>query len=85
VRDTDRCRQLRTGISPLWPTGIVPLWLQPRQADDESVYRASDSFPAAVQDVGVNHRGAHIAVSQEFLHGPDVVCIFQQMRGEKVA
>src|SRR5262245_59905429 len=32
--------------------------------------------------MGVDHRCTHVLVSQEFLHGTDIVAIFQQMRGE---
>ncbi len=32
--------------------------------------------------MGVNHRGAHIPVPKQFLNRPDVIAVFQQMRGE---
>ncbi len=34
--------------------------------------------------MGVDHGRLHILVAEEFLHGPDVVARFQQMRGEAV-
>jgi hypothetical protein len=33
-------------------------------------------------DMRVNHRGLHIGVSQQFLHGADVVPSLEQMRGK---
>ena len=32
--------------------------------------------------MGVDHGGLHIAVAQQFLHGADIVAIFQQVRRE---
>ena len=73
------------GIIPLWLTGVIPLRLQPRQANGEPVHRASHSPSSAVQDMGVDHRGAHVGVSQQFLNRADVVAIFQQMGGKGMA
>ena len=73
------------GIIPLWLTCIIPLWPTRRQADGESVHRASDSPPATVQNMGVYHRGAHVGVPEQFLNRTDVVAIFQKMRGEAMA
>src|SRR5262249_10570681 len=72
-------RQTLTGIVPLWLTWIIPLWPPLEQTDGKSVHRALDSLPAAVQNMGVNHSCAHVAVPEQFLHGPDVVPILQQM------
>jgi hypothetical protein len=41
--------------------------------DLDAVQRAAHSAPAAVQDMGVDHRGRHVLVAQELLHRPDVV------------
>jgi hypothetical protein len=35
--------------------------------------------------VRVNHRGLHILVPQQFLHGADVITILKQVRGKAVA
>jgi len=40
---------------------------------------------ASVEDVGVDHSSADVLVPQQFLHGADVVAIFQQVGGEGVA
>src|SRR5262245_49953113 len=33
----------------------------------------------------IDHRSLDILVSQEFLHGPDIVALLQQLRGEAVS
>src|SRR5262249_48922539 len=50
-----------------------------------SVQRAPDSGGAAVQDVGVDLRRRHVAVPEEFLDGPDVAAVLEQVGGEGVA
>jgi len=35
--------------------------------------------------MGVNHRGAHIFVAQQFLHRPDVRTAFEQVRSKRMA
>jgi len=44
------------GLILLWLTSIIPLGPTRRQSDGQSVHRASDSSPAAVQDMGVDNR-----------------------------
>ena len=41
--------------------------------------------PALVEDVRVDHRRLHVRVAQQFLHGADVVAVFEQVRREAVA
>jgi hypothetical protein len=43
-----------------------------------------NSLTAAIQDMGIDHRGTDISMPQELLSGRDVVSIFQQMCGEGV-
>ena len=38
-----------------------------------------------IQHVRVDHRGAHVAVSQQFLNRPDVVPGLEQMGGKRMA
>ena len=52
---------------------------------EHPVRRASDRARAPVQDVSVDHGRADVVVAQELLDRPDVVAIFQQMGGERVA
>ena len=40
-----------------------------------------NSLTAAIQDMGIDHRGANILVPEKFLNSPDVVSILQQARG----
>jgi len=35
--------------------------------------------------MGIDHRCPHVFVAQEFLYGPDVVTVFQKMRGETMS
>jgi len=43
---------------------------------------ALDAARAPIQDLGIDHRGAHIVMTEEFLDRSDVITIFQQMCGE---
>jgi hypothetical protein len=45
---------------------------------------AADAGWAAVEDVSVDHGCAHVAVAQEFLDGPDVAVVLQQVRGKRM-
>ena len=50
-----------------------------------SVQRTFDAESGPVEDVCVDHRGAHVLMPQEFLQGADVRPAFEQMRGEAVS
>ena len=65
------------GFFPIWLTCIIPLWPAKRETDGESIRRASDSSPATVQDVGVDHGCRDIGVPEQFLNRPDVVAVLQ--------
>jgi hypothetical protein len=39
----------------------------------------------SIEDVGIHHRGAYIPVSEQLLNCPDVVAVFEQVRGEGMA
>lgn len=52
---------------------IVP-WLQ-------QVCWAGDTHGAAIEHMGVDHRGLQVAVAQEFLNGAYVLASFEQMGG----
>ena len=41
--------------------------------------------PAAIENMSVNHGRLHIFVPEEFLDGPDVIALLQQMRGKTVS
>ena len=51
----------------------------------QPIHRAFDARRAAIEDVGVSLCGGYVAVPEKFLHGADVVAVFQQMSGEGVA
>jgi len=58
---------------------------QPGSRQEHPVGGASDACGAQVEDVGVDHGGADIAVAEELLDGPDVMVVLQQMGGEGMA
>lgn len=37
---------------------------------------------AAIQRMGINHGGAHVLMSEQFLNGSDIVAPFDQVRGK---
>jgi hypothetical protein len=41
--------------------------------------------PAALQHVRIDHRRLDVLVPQEFLHGPNIVPVLQQVRSKAVA
>jgi hypothetical protein len=49
------------------------------------VERAVDTPATALQHMRIDHGSADVLVSQKFLHGTDVIAIFQQMRGKTMA
>ena len=63
----------------------MAVWWALRRGRRDRVKRAADAAAAAVQDVGVDHRGADVAVAQQLLDGSDVVAALQQVGGEGVA
>jgi len=48
----------------------------------QTIRGTADSSASPVQNVGVNHRRFDVTVAKEFLHGPDIIAIGQQVRGE---
>jgi hypothetical protein len=38
----------------------------------------------SVEDMGIDHRGLYILLTEKFLDGPNVVTAFEQVRGEGV-
>ena len=42
-----------------------------------------NSPSTSVHDMGVDHRGAHVFVKEQFLYRSDVITIFQQIDGKK--
>jgi len=50
----------------------------------EQVGRATDTSPSPIQNMRINHRRADVPMSEQFLDGPDVVPILEQMRRERM-
>ena len=40
---------------------------------------ATNALAAFVQNVSVDHRGGHVRVAEEFLHGSNVITRFEEM------
>jgi hypothetical protein len=53
--------------------------------DRQPIHRALDPGRPAVEDVRVDHDGAHVAVTEQLLDRPDVVAVFKQVGRERVA
>ena len=51
---------------------------------EHPVGRAAHGGRAPVEDVGVDHRRRDVAVAEEFLHGADVVAVFEQVGRERM-
>ena len=51
----------------------------------QDIHRASDAASATVEYVGIDHRRAYIAMPQQLLDRPDVVAVFEEVRGEGMA
>lgn len=51
----------------------------------ELVQRTRHPTPAFVQHMGADHRGRHVGVAEQFLHGADVVTALKEMGGKRMA
>jgi hypothetical protein len=49
-----------------------------RSASLELIERTAHAPPTLIQNVGMNHRRAHVAMPKEFLDRPDVIAGFEQ-------
>src|SRR4030095_11132121 len=45
---------------------------------------AANGFRTTIQDMGIDHGGLHVLMPEQFLHGPNIVAGFQQLRSERV-
>ncbi len=89
-----RCDSWRTGTDPsrsCTDPAVVGFRLGRRALREAARSRrsliegADDAEGTAIDDVGVDHRGADVAVSEQGLDGTDVGASFEQMGGEAVA
>jgi hypothetical protein len=44
---------------------------------------AADRGRPSVENVGVDHRGADVGVTEQLLYGADIVALFQQVGGKE--
>jgi hypothetical protein len=56
----------------------------PVRMDHSSIEWTTDRASAAIENMGIYHGRAHVAVAEQFLDGPDVVAILQQVSREAV-
>jgi hypothetical protein len=61
--------------------GVLPVF----GSDPERIQRASHRHAGFVQDVRVDHGRFHVSVAEQFLHRPDIVAGFEQVRGERMS
>ncbi len=78
-------------FSAIWKgantAGIVSLFRFPSKAlpaNSESIGRAVDSLPASVQHMGVDHRRAHIFVTEQLLDRPNIIAILKHVRRKRM-
>jgi len=67
-------------------TTTVGLSRVPRRASAGSlqpVGGAQHTLPAAVENMRVDHRGAHVGMAEQFLHRPDVGTALQHRPGKR--
>jgi len=57
----------------------------PNRSSLLSVQGTLDGEWAAIQDMRVDHGRRHVPMAEKILHGPDIVAIFEHVRGERVA
>src|SRR5262249_31619528 len=69
-----------------WSRSLSCRPIQQRMADDSRIehpiHRASHGGGSEVQDVRVNHGGAHVTVPGPLLDGPDVATLLEQVGRE---
>ena len=58
--------------------GVMRIRIRPR--DLKTIYRAADTDRPSIQNMGIDHRGSDVFVSQEFLDRSNVVTVFQEVR-----
>ena len=49
------------------------------------IERTAHTHSSTVEHMRVQHRGGHVAMPQQFLHGADIISRLQQMRRERMA
>lgn len=55
---------------------------QVEHTPSQTIERAAYTPSSSVQHIRVDHRGAHILVSQKLLDDADVIALFEQVRGK---
>ena len=50
----------------------------------EVIDRTGDARGAFIKNVSVNHGGFYVAVTKKFLHGPDIIPVFDQVSRKRM-
>ena len=53
--------------------------------DTKSFCGSNFMSSSPIQDRGVDHRGFHVCVAEQFLNGSDITCLFRARHGRQVA
>src|SRR5262252_10895399 len=62
----------------------LPALLGTLLLDEGLVEWVAHGFRTTIQDMGIDHGSLHVLMPEQFLHGPNIVAGFQQLRGERV-
>jgi hypothetical protein len=62
-----------------------PFYKERRRFGLSSIEGAANGSGSGVENVGVDHRGGDIGVTEQFLYGTDVIAVFKEVGGEGVA
>lgn len=73
-------------MGPLPPVAAPHAWSIKisRPALKQVCQGAAHRIPASIQDMRIDLGGAHVLVTQQFLHSTNIVAIFQQVGGERM-
>jgi hypothetical protein len=66
------------------PISLIPLGSQRIRVHADFIHRTTNPPTPSIQDVCVHHRDADMPMVQEFLEGPDVVTVVEQVRERRI-
>lgn len=72
------------------PPGLPSVWLVSANSHagrpgNDLIQRTLNTDARLVQHMRINHCRAHVFVAQQFLHGANIVAVFEQMRRKRMA
>src|SRR3990170_2454569 len=72
------------GLSPYWPAAYFCPYNLLESTQSQPVGRTANALPASIQDMSIDHGGVHILMAEQFLDGPDVITVLNQVRGKRM-